>query len=52
VQDKKLPDLSPASPRFVELRKQLMLYTAGSNENSYFRELVANELKKSAPPAP
>ena len=52
VQEKKLPDLSPANPRYVELQKQLMLYTAGSNENSYLNGLVENELKKAPPATP
>jgi peptidyl-prolyl cis-trans isomerase D len=52
AQEKKLPDLSPSSPRYVELQKQLSLYTAGTNENSYLGGLVENELKKSAPATP
>ncbi|MDB6166852.1 MAG: ppiD [Lacunisphaera sp.] len=49
VQEKKLPDLSPANPRYVELQKQLMQFTAGSNENSYLAGLVERELKKIEP---
>jgi peptidyl-prolyl cis-trans isomerase D len=52
VQDKKLPDLSPSNPRYVELQKQMMLYTAGNNENSYLSGLVENELKKTPPATP
>ena len=51
VQDKKLPDLSPGNPRYADLQKQLMLFTAGTNENSYLGGLVARELKKIEPPA-
>ena len=51
VQEKKLPDLTPANPRYVELQKQLMLFTAGTNENSYLAGLVERELKKIEPPA-
>ena len=49
VQDKKLPDLSPANPRYAELQKQLMAFTAGTNENSYLGGLVERELKKIEP---
>lgn len=52
AQEKKLPDLNPSNPRYVELQKQLMLYTAGTNENSYLGGLVEKELKKSAPATP
>lgn len=52
AQEKKLPDLNPSNPRYVELKKQLMLYTAGTNENSYLGGLVEKELKKSAPVTP
>jgi len=52
VQDKKLPDLTPANPRYGEIQKQLMLYTAGTNENSYLSGLVENELKKTPPATP
>lgn len=49
VQEKKLPDLSPANPRYAELQKQLMAFTAGTNENSYLGGLVERELKKIEP---
>ncbi len=52
TQEKKLPDLNPSAPRYAELQKQIMLYTAGINENAYLGDLVENELKKSAPPQP
>ncbi len=51
VQGKKLPDLTPANPRYAELRQQLMLFTAGTNENAYLSGLVEHELKKIEPPA-
>lgn len=51
VQEKKLPDLTPGNPRYAELQKQLMLFTAGTNENSYLGGLVERELKKIEPPA-
>ena len=49
VQEKKLPDLTPGNPRYAELQKQLMAFTAGSSQNAYLGELVARELKKSSP---
>ena len=52
AQEKKLPDLSPANPRYAELQTQLMLFTAGTNQNSYLGGLVENELKKSTPVTP
>jgi peptidyl-prolyl cis-trans isomerase D len=47
VQEKKLPDLSPDSPRYIEMKKQLGLFTAGTNRNAYLSWLVERELKKS-----
>ena len=52
AQEKKLPDLSPANPRYAELQKQLMAFTASTNENSYLGELVERELKKTTPATP
>ena len=52
AQEKKLPDLSPANPRYAEIMKQLMAFTASSNQNSYLGELVERELKKTEPAAP
>jgi len=49
TQEKKLPDLSPTNPRYADLQKQLMLFVAGTNENSFLGELVENELKKTEP---
>ena len=45
AQAKKLPDLTPGSPRYAEVEKQLMQYTASANENAYLGELVEQELK-------
>jgi peptidyl-prolyl cis-trans isomerase D len=52
AQEKKLPDLSPTSPRYLETQKQLMLFTASATENTYLGELVEQELKKTAPASP
>ena len=49
VQEKKLPDLSTANPRYAEVQSQLMSFVATNNENSYLGELVEQELKKTAP---
>jgi len=49
AQEKKLPDLTPGSPRYAEARTQLMRFTSGTNENSYLGDLVEQELKKTAP---
>lgn len=52
AQEKKIPDLSPTSPRYLEAQKQLMLFTASAAENSYLGDLVEKELKKTAPVNP
>ena len=52
AQEKKIPDLSPTSPRYLEAQKQLMLFTASAAENSYLGDLVEQELKKTAPVNP
>jgi len=49
VVEKKLPDLSPANPRYAEISKQLALYTAANNTSSLLASLVEAELKKHAP---
>ena len=49
VQEKKLPDLNPGSPRYLELQRQLMRFTAGTNQNAYLGDLVERELRKSSP---
>ena len=52
AQEKKLPDLTPANPRYAELQKQLMAYTSSTSENAYLGELVERELKKTEPATP
>ncbi|MBI2518490.1 MAG: peptidyl-prolyl cis-trans isomerase [Opitutae bacterium] len=49
---KKLPDLSPSSPRYAEIREQLMKFTAAANESALLGAMVEAELKKSEPLAP
>ena len=48
AQEKKLPDLSPANPRYAEVQGQLMTFIASNNENTVLGELVEQELKKTA----
>lgn len=50
AQEKKLPDLTPGSPRYTELQQQMMVRTAASNGSAYLGELVERELRKSEPP--
>jgi peptidyl-prolyl cis-trans isomerase D len=52
AQEKKLPDLTPANPRYTELKQQMMLRTAANNSSADLAELVERELKKSEPAAP
>jgi len=52
AQEKKLPDLSPANPRYAELQQQMMLRTSANNSSAYLAERVERELKKSEPVAP
>lgn len=47
AQEKKLPDLTPANPRYVELRDQMMLRISANGSSAYLAELVERELKKS-----
>lgn len=49
AQEKKLPDLTAANPRYAEVQGQLMAFIASNNENSYLGELVELELKKTTP---
>ncbi|HEX2861023.1 MAG TPA: hypothetical protein VHN79_05265, partial [Lacunisphaera sp.] len=49
AQEKKLPDTSPASPRFAEVQTRLMAYTASASENAYLGEMVEQEMKRSNP---
>lgn len=51
VQAKKLPDLAPDTPRFAEVRAEIMRYNAASTQSSYLSDLIEAELKKSSPPA-
>lgn len=48
AQEKKVPDLSTANPRYAEVQGQLMAFIASNNENSYLGGLVEQELKKTA----
>jgi len=49
VQQKKLPDLSPANPRYAEIEQQLRQFTAGTNGNAYLGAMIERELKKNPP---
>lgn len=51
IQEKKLPDLSPANPRYAEVQQQIMAFAASSNENTTLGQLVEAELEKSNPQA-
>lgn len=51
AQEKKLPDLGTANPRYAEIQSQLMLMAASSNESAYLGELVNKELAKTNPEA-
>ncbi len=52
AQEKKLPDLSPANPRYTELQQQMMTRIANNNSSVYLSGLVETELKKSEASAP
>ncbi len=52
AQDKKLPDLNPTSPAYVEQERQGMRITSLTDLNSYLSELVERELKKTATNTP
>lgn len=47
--DKKLPDMSPANPKYAELRNQLATASSRFAMNSYLSELVSTELKRTEP---
>jgi len=51
VQEKKLPDLTPANPRYADTQAQLMALSAGTNENALLAEMVEAELAKTTTPA-
>ena len=44
--DKKLPDLSPTSAQFAQMRASISGYMARLGAGSYLGELVAQELKR------
>jgi peptidyl-prolyl cis-trans isomerase D len=47
--EKKMPDLTEASPRYTETRNQVAGYTARMGATAYITEVVERELKKSSP---
>jgi peptidyl-prolyl cis-trans isomerase D len=51
VKEKKLPDLAETNPQYAVTRAQLARLTAGFNQDFALNEIVASELKKSAPDA-
>jgi peptidyl-prolyl cis-trans isomerase D len=51
AQAKKLPDLTPANPRYAETQAQFAALLASNSENSVLGELVEEELKKTSSPA-
>ncbi len=48
AQQKKLPDLTVGSPRYVQTQAQLSALLASNNENAVLGELVETELKKTS----
>ena len=48
AQAKKLPDLTPANPRYAEIQSQFTAMVANYGENSVLGELTEAELKKTA----
>ena len=46
---KELPDLTPANPRFAEIRTRLMGYISSANGNAALSGLVKAELDKTSP---
>ncbi len=49
VQQKKLPDLTPANPRYAETQTQFAALLASNSENAVLGELVDEELRKTSP---
>lgn len=47
--EKKLPDVTSANARYAEVRRQLMEFTAASNESALLSALVEQELRRTAP---
>lgn len=52
VQEKKLPDLTSANPRYAEIRDQMAARTSSVVSSTYLADRVEQELKKSEPAAP
>lgn len=46
AQEKKLPDLSPANPRYAEVQSQFTAMVANYSENAVLGEMATEELKK------
>ncbi|WP_158277313.1 peptidyl-prolyl cis-trans isomerase [Opitutus sp. ER46] len=49
AQDKKLPDLSEANPKFAETKAQLATFSARMGATAYVAEIVERELKRTEP---
>jgi peptidyl-prolyl cis-trans isomerase D len=49
AQSKKVPDVTEANPQYATLRSRIAQTSAASNGQAFFRDLVAQELAKSAP---
>jgi peptidyl-prolyl cis-trans isomerase D len=49
AQDKKLPDLSETNPQYTTVRTRIAQMNAAGNARAFFRDLVTQELAKSAP---
>ena len=52
AEQKQLPDLTPANPRFAEVRGRLMSYLSTTTGNNILANLVKAELDRTAPPSP
>jgi len=51
AQEKKLPDLTPANPRYAEIQRQFATMLASNSENAILTEMMEKELAKTARPA-
>ena len=49
---KQLPDLTPANPRFADVRGRLMGYLSSATGNAILNNLVKAELDRTSPPTP
>jgi peptidyl-prolyl cis-trans isomerase D len=49
AQDKKIPDLTETNPQYTATRDRIAQANAAGNSQAFFRDLVTNELRKSAP---